>query len=83
MAHLVREAQEACLRGSIEHAQPLVVTSEHFEFALGRVLPSVTQRDEKRYEAMHKTLIQARSRAKREKDAEPSADKPPSAEAPR
>lgn len=62
-ALLVREAQEACLRQAITQGAPLVLQPAHFEEALTRVLPSVTQRDEQRYEALHALFLRQRQRA--------------------
>ena len=39
-------------RPALLHAQ--MITREHFELALGRVKPSVSQRDQKHYEQMQK-----------------------------
>jgi len=79
LALLVREAQEACLRDSIAHNKPLIVTKAHFEIALGRVLPSVTQKDERRYDALNQSFINSRQRVVAP-DAAPStnSDKPSS-----
>ena len=75
LAMLVREAQEACLRDAIARDSPLVVSRAHFETALGRVLPSVTAKDEKRYDALNQSFINSRQRVVAPTDAPSSAEK--------
>lgn len=64
MASLVREASVEALRESIESGSPDVpiVQARHFQIALKKVVPSVSKRDEARYEALKKKLFSPRLR---------------------
>jgi len=62
LALVHREAQSECIKQAIEKGEALMVTQQHYHAALSHVLPSVTQKDERRYEYLHKNIKQQRTR---------------------
>ena len=63
-AALLREAGLAVLRESVGDAQPesLAIFAEHFEYAFNHVVPSVSRKDQARYNRMRDRMAHARSR---------------------
>lgn len=60
LAALVREAsvtalKEFMLRGVDAQQQPLMVTTDHFKQAVGKIRPSVSEKDQKHYEKLRRT----------------------------
>jgi len=66
LENLVKTAQENCLKIHIEQNTPLIITNEHLEYALQKVLPSVTKQDEKRYNRLNRYFIESRTRPTKE-----------------
>ena len=62
-AALLREAGLAVLKESMEDAStPMEITRRHFEYAFDHVLPSVSKRDQQRYDKMRDRMARARTR---------------------
>lgn len=63
-AALLREAGLAVLKETVGDAEPasLAVTSRHFDYAFSHVVPSVSNRDQARYNRMRDRIAHARSR---------------------
>ena len=63
-AALLREAGLAVLKESIGDEQPesLAIFAEHFEYAFNHVVPSVSRKDQARYNRMRDRMAHARSR---------------------
>ena len=62
-AALLREAGLAVLKESlIDPTTPMEITMRHFEYALAHVMPSVSKRDEERYNKMRDRMARARTR---------------------
>lgn len=60
LAALVREAsvialKEFMLSGVDAQHQPLMVTTDHFKQAVGKIRPSVSEKDQKHYEKLRRT----------------------------
>jgi len=64
LAQLVREAATAALQENLDSGDPStpVVTKEHFEIALNKVLPSVSKKDELSYNLDHNKIRSSRIR---------------------
>jgi ribosome biogenesis ATPase len=63
-AALLREAGLAVLKQSIGDAEPttLAISARHFEYAFNHVVPSVSRKDQARYDRMRDRMAHARSR---------------------
>jgi ribosome biogenesis ATPase len=63
-AALLREAGLAVLKESIGDEQPesMAIFAEHFEYAFNHVVPSVSRKDQARYNRMRDRMAHARSR---------------------
>jgi ribosome biogenesis ATPase len=63
-AALLREAGLAVLKESVGDAQPesLSISAVHFEYAFNHVVPSVSRKDQARYDRMRDRMARVRSR---------------------
>jgi len=69
-AALLREAGLAVLRDNSSHRRkgtdfikgPLQITTKHFEYAFNHVMPSVSKKDQKKYDRIRDRMARARSR---------------------
>lgn len=64
-AALLREAGLAVLKeviGQATPAEPLCITQSHFDYAFDHVVPSVSRKDQARYNRMRDRMAHARSR---------------------
>lgn len=63
-AALLREAGLAVLKGTVGDADPgvLAITPQHFDYAFDHVIPSVSKKDQARYNRMRDRMAHARSR---------------------
>ena len=88
-AALLREAGLAVLRDGIldrtttkqaghaedrEESLPLQITSDHFKYAFDHVLPSVSKKDQARYDKLRDRMARARTRAATEPETAATAD---------
>ena len=66
-AALLREAGLAVLKenlgASVEHHDSLFIAARHFDYAFNHVLPSVSKKDQARYDRMRDRMARARTRA--------------------
>lgn len=63
-AALLREAGLAVLKESMTQPDtPMCITRKHFDYAFNHVLPSVSKRDQARYDKLRDRMARARSRA--------------------
>lgn len=63
-AALLREAGLSVLKESMGEAEPgsLAITADHFDYAFNHVVPSVSRKDQIRYNRMRDRMAHARSR---------------------
>lgn len=61
-AALLREAGLAVLKEAMEKDVPLCIMKKHFETAFAHVLPSVSKKDQARYDRLRDKMARARSR---------------------
>jgi len=74
-AALLREAGLAVLKESTVKSQiPLCIGVKHFDYAFEHVLPSVSKRDQTRYDKMRDRMARARSRAATADDIDDQGD---------
>jgi ribosome biogenesis ATPase len=63
-AALLREAGLAVLKETMTNADlPLCITARHFDYAFDHVMPSVSRKDQARYDRLRDSMARARSRA--------------------
>lgn len=77
-AALLREAGLAVLKESVGEAEPenLFITPSHFDYAFNHVVPSVSRKDQARYNRMRDRIAHARSRGAVVSEVAISEDEP-------